>query len=37
VTASRWSGERKGGIETVWGTDFDLALEGASVIPGPPA
>ena len=23
-------------ISTVWGTDFDLALEGATVIPGPP-
>jgi len=25
------------GINTVWGTDYDLALEGATVIPGPPA
>lgn len=24
------------GITTVWGTDFDLALEGATVVPGPP-
>ena len=23
-------------IETVWGTDFDLSLEGAEVLPGPP-
>jgi predicted nucleic acid-binding protein len=23
-------------IATVWGTDFDLALEGARVLPGPP-
>jgi len=25
------------GISTVWGTDYDLALEGATVVPGPPA
>jgi predicted nucleic acid-binding protein len=25
------------GISTVWGTDHHLALEGASVVPGPPA
>jgi predicted nucleic acid-binding protein len=25
------------GISTVWGTDFDLAIEGARVLPGPPA
>lgn len=24
------------GVATVWGTDFDLALEGARVVPGPP-
>lgn len=24
------------GFSTVWGTDFDLALEGATVRPGPP-
>lgn len=24
------------GIKTVWGTDYDLALEGAAVLPGPP-
>ena len=29
-----WVEER--GISTVWGTDFDLALEGATVLPGPP-
>lgn len=27
-------GERR--ISTVWGTDHDLALEGAEVLPGPP-
>ena len=25
------------GISTVWGTDHHLALEGASVVPGPPS
>lgn len=30
-----WLAER--GIETVWGTDRHLTLEGASVVPGPPA
>ncbi|NJL28550.1 MAG: type II toxin-antitoxin system VapC family toxin [Thermoanaerobaculia bacterium] len=29
-----WIGERK--IPTVWGTDRDLAFEGAQVLPGPP-
>jgi hypothetical protein len=26
----------KRGIDTVWGTDHHLGLEGATVIPGPP-
>lgn len=30
-----WIGERR--VKTVWGTDHHLALEGAAVIPGPPA
>ncbi|HEX5760147.1 MAG TPA: PIN domain-containing protein [Thermoanaerobaculia bacterium] len=30
-----WLAERK--VDTVWGTDHHLALEGARVIPGPPA
>lgn len=25
------------GIDTVWGTDHHLAIEGARVIPGPPS
>jgi len=29
-----WMGKRR--ISTAWGTDFDLALEGAAVLPGPP-
>ena len=28
---------KRTGITTVWGTDYDLAFEGATVIPGPPA
>jgi len=29
-----WIEERR--VRTVWGTDNDLAIEGASVVPGPP-
>ena len=30
-----WMAERR--IESVWGTDHHLALEGAAVVPGPPS
>lgn len=30
-----WLAKRK--ISRVWGTDFDLGLEGATVVPGPPS
>lgn len=35
ASALVWLQQR--GIDIVWGTDYDLALEGAAVLPGPPA
>lgn len=34
ASALVWLKER--GVSTVWGTDFDLGVEGAAVLPGPP-